>query len=125
MGLKDCLLLFGWFSQKNDFSLMPGCSSAAFTLTVCFTTVSFITFADPGFFITLADPGSFITLADPSSVIIHTLLRKFFHLTQQGITFGTFGFDFSHTRIVVLGGSLRFTGSLIWILYIDSYTLYC
>lgn len=100
-GLQDCLLLFAWFSQKKNFSLTPGCSSAGFTLTVCFTIVSFI------------------TLADPSSVIHHTLTRKLFHLTQRGIEFGAFGFDFSHTSVVVLGDLFTLIGSLILILYID------
>lgn len=95
-GLQDYLLLFAWFSQKKSFSLMPGCSSAAFTLTVCFTFVSFI------------------KTADSSSVIQHTLV----HLTWWGIKFGAFGFDFSHTSDL-----FRLTGSLILILYIDSYTL--
>lgn len=86
--------------RKKVSHLMPGCSSAAFTLTVCFTIVSFIKTADP-------------------SVIQHTLV----HLTWWGIKFGAFGFDFSHTSVVMLGDLFRLTGSLILILYIDSYTL--
>lgn len=90
--------------RKKKFSMMPGCPSAGFTLTVCFTTLFLI------------------TLADPSSMIHHTLIGKLLHLSWQGMKFGAFEFDSSHRSVVMLGDLFRLTSNLILILYIDSHS---
>lgn len=90
--------------RKKKFSMMPGCPSAGFTLTVCFTSLFLI------------------TLADPSSMIHHTLIGKLLHLTWQGMKFGAFEFDSSHRSVVMLGDLFRLTSNLILILYIDSHS---